>query len=411
MNVWLILGVDQTTDLTTIKRAYAAKLKLTRPDENPEDFKRLHTAYKQATRYAKATANNSQPANNSGTLENKTTQPSDEPTSVAPVESECEQLENEEHAATKCEQTAVPQRETSFQSTFTELSPTNHPHESGLKTDIYRQELEEIANADREQEFADFLTEWEALTRRVNALTNHMSTMNYLPAWQFLRESKALGDLQLKTELSNYIFKNIAKRLISKGKKKTLNRDVFNFLNYLFLWSERRDLLEDDFGYEAVEAVMRSLPSNNETSIKLLCTKVHHGDMLAAGYFMRVFATIFDWILLSFAILLQAKLDIAFLEHYDGGGLVSFLLGILLYTVFAPIMEATPLQGTPGKILFGLKVVSKKGRRLNIVHAFFRSLMFTLTLVSFKFTVWINLFLDGHRLLHDRMSGSMVIKR
>lgn len=42
------LGIAADADERTIKRAYAAKLKTTRPDEDPEGFQRLHEAYQAA---------------------------------------------------------------------------------------------------------------------------------------------------------------------------------------------------------------------------------------------------------------------------------------------------------------------------------------------------------------------------
>jgi hypothetical protein len=38
---WSVLGIKKTTDEKAIKSAYAAKLKLTRPDENPAGFQKL----------------------------------------------------------------------------------------------------------------------------------------------------------------------------------------------------------------------------------------------------------------------------------------------------------------------------------------------------------------------------------
>ncbi len=53
MNPWTILGLSCTVDAREIKRAYAAKLKITKPDEKPEEFQQLHRAYKMALNHAK----------------------------------------------------------------------------------------------------------------------------------------------------------------------------------------------------------------------------------------------------------------------------------------------------------------------------------------------------------------------
>jgi len=50
MNIWAELGVEYSQELTLkdLKRAYAKRLKVTRPDRDPEGFQRLRQAYEQA---------------------------------------------------------------------------------------------------------------------------------------------------------------------------------------------------------------------------------------------------------------------------------------------------------------------------------------------------------------------------
>jgi hypothetical protein len=50
---WRTLGIKKTIDVAEIKRAYAAKLKLTRPDENPEGFQALRQARESAENWAR----------------------------------------------------------------------------------------------------------------------------------------------------------------------------------------------------------------------------------------------------------------------------------------------------------------------------------------------------------------------
>jgi len=54
VNIWEILGVDVTDDPTVIMSAYARKLKVCHPEDDPDGFQRLRTAYENALKFAKA---------------------------------------------------------------------------------------------------------------------------------------------------------------------------------------------------------------------------------------------------------------------------------------------------------------------------------------------------------------------
>ena len=50
--IWTILGLEPTKDVSAIKRAYAEKARACHPEEDPEGFLRLRQAYQAALAYA-----------------------------------------------------------------------------------------------------------------------------------------------------------------------------------------------------------------------------------------------------------------------------------------------------------------------------------------------------------------------
>lgn len=58
MSIWSVLGIEPTDDLSDIKRAYARKLKTTRPDQDPLGYQRLREAFEGAKQEAEISAQN-----------------------------------------------------------------------------------------------------------------------------------------------------------------------------------------------------------------------------------------------------------------------------------------------------------------------------------------------------------------
>ena len=56
MNFWSTLGMEPTADLIAIKRAYAARLKVTRPDDDAQAYQALREAYEFAQEHARRLA-------------------------------------------------------------------------------------------------------------------------------------------------------------------------------------------------------------------------------------------------------------------------------------------------------------------------------------------------------------------
>ena len=58
MEIWEILGLEPTEDISAIKLAYAQKTKTCHPEENPQEFMKLRKAYQTALAYAEKDTGN-----------------------------------------------------------------------------------------------------------------------------------------------------------------------------------------------------------------------------------------------------------------------------------------------------------------------------------------------------------------
>ena len=82
--MWEILGIEPTTDIREIKRAYAHLAKQYNPEEHPEEFKRIFDAYKCASALARS-------------VNERRTDPIVTIAAAAPEVKEQEQLQPEQH--------------------------------------------------------------------------------------------------------------------------------------------------------------------------------------------------------------------------------------------------------------------------------------------------------------------------
>lgn len=60
MNDWIILGIEKTNDLRKVKQAYAEKTKLYHPETHPDEFQKLHNAYKRIASELRRSTDNQQ---------------------------------------------------------------------------------------------------------------------------------------------------------------------------------------------------------------------------------------------------------------------------------------------------------------------------------------------------------------
>lgn len=89
---------------------------------------------------------------------------------------------------------------------------------------------------------------------------------------------------------------------------------------------------------------------------------------------------------------------------------VSLVLLVIIWLYYA-LLESSPLQASLGKIIVGIKVVDRRGRRLTFWQATERIFSKIITNVTFYFGFFIAAFDKKKRTLHDRISHSAVVSK
>lgn len=87
------------------------------------------------------------------------------------------------------------------------------------------------------------------------------------------------------------------------------------------------------------------------------------------------------------------------------------LVMLVIVWLYYALLESSPLQASVGKIILGIKVVDRRGRRLSFWQATERILSKIITNITFYFGFFIAAFDKKKRTLHDRVSHSAVIAK
>ncbi len=96
-----------------------------------------------------------------------------------------------------------------------------------------------------------------------------------------------------------------------------------------------------------------------------------------------------------------------YLDRFDFG---TWLL-VLLLLFYAPLMEASHMHATVGKLTLALRVHCKDGRELRFPRAFLRNLAEILCIASAGIGYLIALFTTRRQALHDLLTGTVVVER
>lgn len=382
MDCWSVLQLAPTTDVRAIKKAYAVLLKQNRPDDNPAGFQQLHDAYQDALRWADDRLDEEDAAARASTQ-----QPASADTQT--------QAQNDNPGSTATEDTGYG---------------CGDPH------------CEHCAAQAAWEKYLD--EQWETLVQQVEDTLEDANRRNDPAAWHFLVESEALLDIDFKGAFAMRFLQRLLQVFSQQQEsgEQRLEPAIVRHLNQLFWWSERRHHYEDYIDPDWIDDFMQwwQAPQNGPAApVDGIFTPPQPQTVPSTpasppapvipygNYYVRWLAMLIDsgvLFLLGGALALIIQPDLPF----QLAGLLAIAWG---YPLASALFEMSPLQGTPGKIWCKLKVCDRNRQRLGPFRALYRSLLFALSLYFIYFTVIINLLIWDGRLVHDRMSGSMVLKR
>ncbi len=126
-----------------------------------------------------------------------------------------------------------------------------------------------------------------------------------------------------------------------------------------------------------------------------------------AGLFLRIAATIADWLVLLFASAFFSTLSGGDSLHQDAVLSITMVVCFVYYVFFEGMFGATL-----GKMLIGLKIVRLDGERIGYKEAVIRTIMRLIDMLPAFYIVGVLSILLSSRnqRLGDRVAGTLVVK-
>lgn len=229
MNPWEILELAPTTDAREIKRAYAKKLKLTKPDEKPAEFQLLHEAYKYTLYYAANPQDFDEEEHDSEEI----------------VQSDAVECDTESPSILAAEKIELLENS---------ASPIINPNHS-VETELDEQRLIEANDVRRK--------EYEQLIVQVQALLQDNVRRGDLMQWHFLSANPYMLEEEFNWHLGRQIFQIFAEyeQQRVRGTRgryhyRSLPYGLAHYCDQLFAWRQNAYYLESELGEEFCSALL-----------------------------------------------------------------------------------------------------------------------------------------------------------
>lgn len=395
---WTILEIEATNDAREVRRAYARKLKKTRPDEDGEAFQALHEAYKHA-RYL---------AENGFALD------SDDDLGDETVEASVFALE--------------PDQQISDTPIAVDLSEDMPSDAQAAESLVQDSGLEVFSLAD-----------FRPLLDLVDGLLASDQELHSVENWKPLEQ-----DDRLLTEAYRHTLGDaVLTRVIAHGKAcaeagndyGALRPIVLQYLDMLFGWSNRYDDYLYYSPYEETDlefllnlreerpahtASQFGVKGGGRVYLAAEDSFSHERLMYFADGWRRLAAFLIDYVIVAMIyLLLKSQLGHSPAFHNP-------LSIFAIYLFLAALCEGSRWSGTPGKRLLGLRTLTVKYLPLSFLHSFGRAvslgvvvgaLAYLNSLLPISISVWTTILVpiavtsavSGGRCPQDFASWSVVV--
>jgi uncharacterized RDD family membrane protein YckC len=407
MDIWQTLEIEATPDTKAIKRAYAKKLKITRPDEDPQGFQSLHNAYKAALHRAtyweydedEDEVDDLHEENNNQTQAENVITSSEQSTDILTpsvteeiIDSKINEPSTEFSTKLSTESSITASLELSTESSsefpiqnFGETSTENLSETLELNSP-------EISNNETptpEIPVNPLQVEGERLLGLAELfLAASDGSQNNPKNWQFIIESPYILEDHFNWRLGLELLQTIHQHNLNQVAKplRIVGQDALSYLNNIFNWSENRQHILRALGDECatwldmIKDPMTESQQDWQSKIRGGKKLIIHDSIKTkdarplATHWQRFAAGFIDLVLFSLfiSLLFSDKKDFPFFPGLLGFPIIYFLF-----------FETSELGGSIGKRLMGLKVVNLEFETLS----FGRNLIRVLCFISYMLLV------------------------
>jgi uncharacterized RDD family membrane protein YckC len=132
-----------------------------------------------------------------------------------------------------------------------------------------------------------------------------------------------------------------------------------------------------------------------------------------AGFWRRFFAVLLDFILMAIVLAITAAVISQVMEPAADEMLAerrASWLSIIVWWLYYALLESSPWQATPGKMVVGARVTDLAGVRISFLQATGRTFGKILSAIILGIGFIMVAFTPRKQALHDVMAGTLVIK-